>query len=143
MQTNGHHSGITNKNEIKTNGSSNGNANSELSIGENDRDNHLEASQAQQGYNLKNYDNLNVNNKQSNNHLNDDVCDRVNNYAASSSDDDKIEIIISRDDRFNDFGFTLAKSMHGIGIFVEKIRIGSPAENNLYFKPNTKLFKVG
>lgn len=110
-----------------------------MSVDENGRDGKQDASsQAQQGYNLKNYDNLNVNNKSSSNYLNDDD---TNNYAASSIDD-KIEINILRDDRFNDFGFTLTKSMHGIGIFVEKIRIGSPAENHLYLKPNTKLFKV-
>jgi hypothetical protein len=125
-------------NEIKQNGNndnSNNNGNiDEPSTGEITQDQNRGSNQ---GYNLKNYDNLNVSNKASN---------QINNLNNTSIDnpsvDDKIEISISRDDRYQDFGFTLAKSLHGNGIYVDKIRMGSPAESHLYLKPNTKVFKV-
>lgn len=87
-------------------------------------------------YAVKNYDNLNVSNGTTNgksHHLTD---------SAQQIVDDKVEITVAKDDRYQDFGFNLSKSLHGNGIYVDKIRLGSPAENNFYLKPNTKLFKV-
>jgi hypothetical protein len=83
-------------------------------------------------YNLKNYDNLSVTSSSNNNKTPD----------AANTDQDKIEINVGKDERYQDFGFSLSKSLHGNGIYVDKIRSGSPAENNLYLKPNTRLFKV-
>jgi hypothetical protein len=57
-------------------------------------------------------------------------------------DEEKVEVVVSRDVKQKDFGFTIADSLYGQGVYVSKIRPGSLAEQNLYLKTNTKIFKV-
>lgn len=136
-QLNGHHYG-----ENETTSKS-----TELNIGENEHDQQPQKETAtattNQGYYsntnlLKNYDNLYETNSKP--ISSNDFDSSTNNDSCEV--DDKIEIIISRDHRFNDFGFTLTRSVYGSEIFVDKIRVASPAESHLYLKPNTKLYKV-
>lgn len=137
-QLNGHHYG-----ENETTSKS-----TELNIGENEHDQQPQKETAtattNQGYysntnhNLKNYDNLYETNSKP---ISSNDFDSSSKYDSCEVDD-KIEIIISRDHRFNDFGFTLTRSVYGSEIFVDKIRVASPAESHLYLKPNTKLYKV-
>jgi hypothetical protein len=133
-QLNGHHYG---DNETKS---------TELNIGENEQPQKETAATAttNQGYYsntnlLKNYDNLYETNSKP---ISSNDFDSSSKYDSSCEVDDKIEIIISRDHRFNDFGFTLTRSVYGSEIFVDKIRVASPAESHLYLKPNTKIYKV-
>lgn len=56
--------------------------------------------------------------------------------------DDKVEVTVAKDFKFKDFGFTVADSVFGQGVYVNKVRAGSQAEQNLYLKSNTKIYKV-
>ena len=69
----------------------------------------------------KNYDNFNLENGDS---------------------DERVEITINKDQRYKDFGFSISDNVYGKGIFVNKIRMGSPAEQNNFLKPFTQIFKV-
>lgn len=76
--------------------------------------------------NLKNYDNI---------HVSEDTND-------SNEYEEKVEININKDMRFKDFGFSVADSLYGQGVYVNKIRNGSPAEQSFYLKPHSKIYKV-
>jgi hypothetical protein len=62
--------------------------------------------------------------------------------SNGNDDDEKVEVLIGRDAKHKDFGFSIADSLYGQGVYVSKIRAGSLAEQNLYLKVNTKIFKV-
>jgi hypothetical protein len=56
--------------------------------------------------------------------------------------DEKIDVVINKDFRFKDFGFTIAEGVYGNGIYVHKIREGSPADSNYFLKPLSKIYKI-
>ena len=62
--------------------------------------------------------------------------------AKSDEPEEKIEVTISRDARYKDFGFSISDNFFGSGILINKIRTGSPAEQNSHLKPFTQIFKV-
>ena len=72
---------------------------------------------------VKNYDNYEINDNNKN-------------------DDEKAETTITRDPRFRDFGFSISDNPFGNGIFVNKIRNGSPAEVNSILTPFSQIYKV-
>ena len=82
----------------------------------------------------------NNNNNNNNKQLNYDNFNLVE--AKSDEAEEKIEITISRDSRYKDFGFSISDNFFGSGILVNKIRTGSPAEQNSHMKPFTQIFKV-
>jgi hypothetical protein len=53
-----------------------------------------------------------------------------------------VDVTISKDPRFNDFGFSISDNFLGSGILVNKIRNGSPADESQHLKPFTQIFKV-
>ena len=71
--------------------------------------------------------------------------DNVINYTltnTSNNDDDKcekIEIIVNKDHRYGDYGFSIADSLFGKGIFVNKVRT---VNQYPYLQPYTQIFKV-
>ena len=56
--------------------------------------------------------------------------------------EEKIDVVINKDFRFKDFGFTIAEGLYGHGIYVHKIREGSPADSNYFLKPMSKIYKI-
>lgn len=114
----------TNQNENVKSSANSFKNNFELTIRESE-----EEDSSRNSTNLKNYDNVN---EESNGH-NAEIIEQI---------DEKVEVLINKDHRFKDFGFSIAESLHGNGIYISKIRTGSHAEQNFYLKPNTKIFKV-
>jgi hypothetical protein len=83
---------------------------------------------------LKNYDNVNNNFREDSNGYGSS-----NSSSNNNDDDEKIEITLNKDSRSKDFGFTIADSVFGQGIYVNKLKNGISLEN---MKPFTKIFKV-
>ena len=83
---------------------------------------------------MKNYDNVNTGNFRD--------TDNNNGHSSSSSsdtDDEKVEISLSKDARSKDYGFSIADSLYGQGVYVNKVRGGNSFDS---LKPYSKIFKV-
>jgi hypothetical protein len=90
---------------------------------------------------LKNYDNVNNSYREGNSSngygsFNNNTNTNNNNNI---DEDEKVEITLNKDSRSKDFGFTIADSVFGQGIYVNKVKNGISLEN---MKPFTKIFKV-
>jgi hypothetical protein len=96
------------------------------------------------GSNNNNNNNNNTNNKNntqingSKNYDNFDLNDNSNNDDRN----DRIETTINKDPRYRDFGFSISDNLFGQGIFINKIRNGSPAELNPLLLPFSQIYKV-
>ena len=85
------------------------------------------------------FDSSNNNNRHqliNNNHRN---YDNVINYPTDDDKCEKIEIIVNKDYRYNDYGFSIADSLFGKGVFVNKVRTSNQYP---YLQPYTQIFKV-
>ncbi len=67
--------------------------------------------------------------------------DNVINYSIGNMLDEceKIEIIVNKDHRYGDYGFSIADSLFGKGVFVNKVR---NSNQYAYLQPYTQIFKV-
>ena len=90
---------------------------------------------------LKNYDNVNNSYREENssNGYGSFNNNKTNTNNNNIDEDEKVEITLNKDSRSKDFGFTIADSVFGQGIYVNKIKNGISMEN---MKPFTKIFKV-
>lgn len=84
-----------------------------------------------------------------NNNDNNSTTKKVNydNFKVSENNSDsdveeRVEVTITKDSRFKDFGFSISDNFFGSGILVNKVRGGSPAEESSYMKPFTQIFKI-
>jgi len=68
--------------------------------------------------------------------------DNIKSKENDEQNDEKIDVVINKDFRFKDFGFTIAEGLYGNGIYVHKIREGSPADSNYFLKPLSKIYKI-
>ena len=102
------------------------NKNFELSIDEANSDDNKEQefsnNNNNNSNNPKNYDNVNM-------PVENGCCD----------EEEKLELVISKDSKYNDFGFSISDSVYGQGIYINKIRADNSNEN---LKPFCKVFKV-
>ena len=65
--------------------------------------------------------------------------DNVINYPTDDDKCEKVEIIVNKDHRYNDYGFSIADSLFGKGVFVNKVRISNQYP---YLQPYTQIFRV-
>jgi len=77
-------------------------------------------------------------NNQTKNYDNFDLSENDKN----ENNDDRVETTISKDPRYRDFGFSISDNLFGNGIFINRIRNGSPAESNPHLIPFSQIFKV-
>ena len=82
------------------------------------------------------------NNTQMNGSKNYDNFDLNDNSSNNDERNDRIETTINKDPRFRDFGFSISDNLFGQGIFINKIRNGSPAELNPLLLPFSQIYKV-
>lgn len=63
----------------------------------------------------------------------------ISSMKQNSTIDDRVEIIVNKDHRFGDFGFSISDSLYGKGIYINKVRSNSI---NPYLKPYTQIYQV-
>jgi hypothetical protein len=80
--------------------------------------------------------NNNIKQSIGNNHRN---YDNVINYSTEDDKCEKVEIIVNKDYHYNDYGFSIADSLFGKGVFVNKVRTSNQYP---YLQPYTQIFKV-
>jgi len=64
------------------------------------------------------------------------------NYARFRMPPDSISLILKRDKRVLDFGFSISDRLYGTGVYVNKIRPNGPAELEGTLIPCMRIYKV-
>jgi hypothetical protein len=64
------------------------------------------------------------------------------NYSRLRSGIDTITLILKRDKRILDFGFSISDRLYGTGVYVNKIRPNGPAELEGTLIPCMRIYKV-
>ena len=92
---------------------------------------------------IKSLDNKSgCNNKKQLNYDNFNVVEGKSDSNYLEEPEEKLNVTISKDPRFNDFGFSISDNFLGSGILVNKIRNGSPADESQHLKAFTQIYKV-
>ncbi|CAF1078989.1 unnamed protein product [Didymodactylos carnosus] len=79
--------------------------------------------------------NTNNNNSNSNHH-------NPNSYIFQHIRRDVLAVILKRDKRILDFGFSISDRLYGTGVYVNKIRPNGPAEHEGTLRPCMRIYKV-
>ncbi|CAF1324735.1 unnamed protein product [Adineta steineri] len=67
---------------------------------------------------------------------------KYDNYARLRSTNDTLTLILKRDKRILDFGFSISDRLYGTGVYVNKIRPNGPAELEGTLIPCMRIYKV-
>jgi hypothetical protein len=67
---------------------------------------------------------------------------KYDNYTRFRSGIDKVTLILKRDKRVLDFGFSISDRLYGTGVYVNKIRPNGPAESEGTLIPCMRIYKV-
>jgi hypothetical protein len=67
---------------------------------------------------------------------------KYDNYTRLRSGNDTITLILKRDKRVLDFGFSISDRLYGTGVYVNKIRPNGPAELEGTLIPCMRIYKV-
>lgn len=74
--------------------------------------------------------------------------DYESNFKKQASNDSTgsiesaVEVTVSRDPVYKDFGISIADNFFGSGILISKVRNGSPADESSFLQPFTQIYKV-
>ncbi|CAF0956849.1 unnamed protein product [Rotaria sordida] len=67
---------------------------------------------------------------------------KYDNYAKDRLTNDSITVILKRDKRVLDFGFSISDRLYGTGVYINKIRPNGPAELEGTLIPCMRIYKV-
>lgn len=67
---------------------------------------------------------------------------KYDNYGRFRSITDSITLVLKRDKRILDFGFSISDRLYGTGVYVNKIRPNGPAELEGTLIPCMRIYKV-
>ena len=67
---------------------------------------------------------------------------KYDNYTKFRSGIDTITLVLKRDKRVFDFGFSISDRLYGTGVYVNKIRPNGPAELEGTLIPCIRIYKV-
>jgi hypothetical protein len=67
---------------------------------------------------------------------------KYNNYTKHRLENDTITLVLKRDKRILDFGFSISDRLYGTGVYVNKIRANGPAELEGTLIPCMRIYKV-
>lgn len=67
---------------------------------------------------------------------------KYENYAKERLLNDTITVILKRDRRLLDFGFSISDRLYGTGVYINKIRPNGPAELEGTLIPCMRIYKV-
>ncbi len=67
---------------------------------------------------------------------------KYDNYNKFRSGNDIVTIVLKRDKRVLDFGFSISDRLYGTGVYVNKIRPNGPAELERTLIPCMRIYKV-
>lgn len=64
------------------------------------------------------------------------------NHQRSRPNFDTVRVVLKRDKRFLDFGFSISDRLYGTGVYVNKIRPNGPAHQEGTLIPRMRIYKV-
>jgi hypothetical protein len=67
---------------------------------------------------------------------------KYDNYTRCRSNMDTVTLVLKRDKRVLDFGFSISDRLYGTGVYVNKIRANGPAEAEGTLIPCMRIYKV-
>ena len=67
---------------------------------------------------------------------------KYDNYNKSRPNLDTMTLVLKRDKRVLDFGFSISDRLYGTGVYVNKIRPNGPAESEGSLMPCMRIYKV-
>lgn len=65
-----------------------------------------------------------------------------NRTEINEEPEERVNVEIEKDQRSKDFGFSISDNFFGPGILINKIRNGSPADENPHLQPFTQIYQV-